>query len=57
MRWRDRQPIDVNISVEHRMAQMSPEERLARLVELTARAQEVITEAIIAPDEDTTEEP
>ena len=57
MHWRDRQPIDVNMSVEHRIAQMSPEERMARLVELTARAQDVITEAIIVPDEDTTDEP
>ena len=41
-RWRDRREVTHSGSLEHRIALMTPEQRRARLLELRARAPEVI---------------
>lgn len=41
-RWRDRKQVEHMGSLEHRISLMTPEERRGRLIELQARAQEVI---------------
>jgi hypothetical protein len=40
--WRERREVEVTGTLEHRLAQMTPEERRARLLELQARAAVVI---------------
>jgi transposase len=40
--WRERKEVEVTGTLEHRLAQMTPEERRARLLELRARAALVI---------------
>lgn len=41
-RWRDKREVNVTGSLEHRIAQMTPEERRARLLELRAKAGQMI---------------
>ena len=41
-RWRDKREVEHIGSLEHRISLMSPKERRARLLELRAKAQEVI---------------
>jgi hypothetical protein len=41
-RWRERREVEVTGTLEHRLAQMTPEERRARLLELQARAAVVL---------------
>ena len=41
-RWRERKELDVSGSLEHRLAMMTPEQRWARLLELQAKARQVI---------------
>ena len=41
-RWRERCEVGVTGTLEHRLAQMTPQERRARLLELQARAAAVI---------------
>src|SRR4051812_47469279 len=41
-RWREKREIEVSGSIEHQIAQMSPEQRLERLRELQAKAALVI---------------
>jgi hypothetical protein len=41
-RWRERREVEVTGTLEHRLAQMTPQERRARVLELQARAAAVI---------------
>lgn len=41
-RWRDRKEVEVSGSLEHRISQMTPEQRIARLLELQAKAALII---------------
>ena|SRR5829696_6498232 len=41
-RWRERREVEVTGTLEHRLAQMTPEQRRARLLELQAKASQVI---------------
>jgi hypothetical protein len=41
-RWRERKQVDVTGSLEFRISQMTPEQRRARLIELQAKAAQVI---------------
>ena len=43
MRWRDRQQVEVSGTLEHRISQMTPAERLARLRELQAKLDRSLT--------------
>lgn len=43
-RWKDRREVDMTITLEQQIAQMSPEERKARLVELQAKAAGMLIE-------------
>jgi len=41
-KWRERREVEVTGTLEHRLAQMTPEQRRARLLELQAKAAQVI---------------
>lgn len=43
MRWRDRQQVEVSGTLEHRISQMTPEQRLERLRELQAKLDRSLT--------------
>ena len=45
MRWRDRQEIAVEGSIEHQLARMTPEERIADARELAAQIKQALAEA------------
>ena len=56
-RWRERREIDLSGTIQHRIEQMTPEERLARLRELQAKAgliieAEVIESSDVEPESD-----
>lgn len=51
-RWRERKEVEVSGGIEHKIASMSQEERLARLLELQAKAAQIIEgEAVEVPGE------
>jgi hypothetical protein len=51
-RWRERRDVEVTGTLEHRVAQMTPEERRARLLQLQARAAVVIEATEVEPQGD-----
>lgn len=52
-RWRERKQVDVTGSLEHRISLMTPEQRRARLIELQAKAAQIIEGEATEVDDET----